>query len=65
MKRFKKALKLLALVFLIVLAVFGIGLSGGIPILQSNKRGDKTEINIELFEPEENEKEFKKNEVKP
>lgn len=64
MKGFKKSLKLLALVCLIVLAVFGVGLSGGIPIPQSNKRNDRAEINIELVEPEENEKDTVEMEVR-
>lgn len=50
MKRFKKILKLLGLVLLIVLASVGIGLGGGVPIPPSNKKKDSIEINVELVE---------------
>jgi len=53
MKSFKKTLKLLGLVLLIVLATVGIGFGGGIPIPLSNKKEDSLEINVELVESKE------------
>lgn len=46
MKSFKKTLKLLGLVLLIVLASIGIG----IPVPPSNKKDDTIEIKVALFE---------------
>ena len=42
---FKKILKLSGLAFLIVLASFGIGFGGGVPIPPLNKKEDTIEIN--------------------
>ena len=53
MKRFKKILKLLGLVCLIVLASVGIGITGGIPIPSSKKKENNIEIKIELVESTE------------
>lgn len=50
MKSFKKTLKLLGLVLLIVLAFAGVGIVGGIPAPPSNKREDTIEIKVELLE---------------
>lgn len=55
MKSFKKTLKLLGLVFLIVLASVGIGFGGGIPIPSSNKREGTMVINVELVQSNEDE----------
>lgn len=55
MKKFKRIMKLLALICLIALAVMGVGLSGGVPIPLSNKREDTIEANIELVESEKDE----------
>jgi hypothetical protein len=48
MKRFKKTLRLLGLVLLIVLACLGIGIVGGAPVPRSNKKENTIEINVEL-----------------
>jgi hypothetical protein len=53
MKSFKKTLKLLGLVLLIVLASFGIGIAGGVPIPSSKRKEDTIEISIELLESNE------------
>jgi hypothetical protein len=55
MKSFKKALKLSGLIILIVLASFGIGLTGGVPIPRSNKKEDNIEINVKLPDDDEDE----------
>lgn len=54
MKSFKKILRLLGLVLLIVLASVGLGIGGGIPIQPSNKKEDVIEIKVELVESNEN-----------
>lgn len=53
MKSFKKILRLLGLVLLIVLASVGIGFGGGVPIPTSNKKEDTIEIKVELVESNE------------
>ena len=53
MKRLKKALRLLFLVCLILLASLGIGAVGGIPLPITDKRKQSPDINIELVEPED------------
>ena len=53
MKSFKKTLKLLGLVLLIVLASVGLGIGGGISIPPSNKKEDTIEIKVELVESNE------------
>jgi hypothetical protein len=58
MKSFKKALKLLGLVLLIVLASVGLGIGGGIPISPSNKKEDTIEIKVELVESKEDKTEL-------
>jgi len=52
MNRFKKILKRLLLIALILLAGVGVGLSGGAPIPNIGKRRDKSEINKESVESE-------------
>ena len=52
MNRFKKILKRLLLIALILLAGVGVGLSGGVPIPNIGKRRDKSEINKESIESE-------------
>lgn len=52
MNRFKKILKRLLLIALILLAGVGVGLSGGVPIPNIGKRRDKSEINKESVESE-------------
>ena len=53
MKKIKKALRFLFLVFLILLASFGIGMVGGIPLPMTDKRKQTPDINIELVEPQD------------
>ncbi len=55
MKSFKKTLRLLGLVLLIVLATLGIGFVGGVPIPPSNKRENTIELKTELVEDKEDE----------
>ncbi len=55
MKRFKKTLRLLGLMCLIILAAFGVGIAGGVPIPPSNKRQHDIEVKIELHDTEESE----------
>ncbi len=50
MKRFKKTLRLLGFILLIVLASVGIGLGGGVPIPPANKKKDTIEIKVEMLE---------------
>ncbi len=53
MAKLKKCLRLLVLVFLIVLAVFGIGLSGA-AVVPTAKREDRNSSNkVELVEEQE------------
>ena len=47
MKKLKRILKLIAFICLIVLAGFGIGLSGGVPIPPANRKKDPVEVNDE------------------
>jgi len=55
MKRFKRILRLLGLMCLIALAVFGVGIAGGVPIPSSTKREHAIEVKIELLDTEESE----------
>jgi hypothetical protein len=58
MKSFKKLLRLLGLVFLIVLASVGMSLGGGVPIPPSNKKEDYIEVTVELDESDEEQTEL-------
>jgi len=60
MNRFKRLLRRLLLICLIVLASIGIGLTGGIPIPSFGKREDKQEINKEVLEAAEEDEESNK-----
>ncbi|MGK7392485.1 MAG: hypothetical protein ACNS60_19175 [Candidatus Cyclobacteriaceae bacterium M2_1C_046] len=53
MKSFKKILRLLGLVLLIVLASIGVGFGAGVPIPASNKKEDTIEVTVELVESNE------------
>lgn len=55
MKRIKKIARLLGWILLISLAICGVGIAGGVPIPPSNKRENEIEMQIELYESEENE----------
>lgn len=52
MQKIKKLLRLLGLVFLILLAGLGIGLTGGLPVANLKRREDKIEITDESVEEE-------------
>lgn len=52
-------LKLIAYISLIILAGFGIGLSGGVPIPPANKKKDPAEVTDEQVESEQEEAELK------
>lgn len=54
MKKWQRALRLVLLIFLIVLASVGIGLTGAAPVLPKNrKRKPQMETKNELVEKEE------------
>jgi len=50
MRSFKKALKMSGLVFLIVLASFGVGIGGGVPVPASKRKEETPEVKTELFD---------------
>jgi len=54
MKRFKKLLRMIGYILLIILAGFGIGLSGGVPLPTTKKR-DRAEFDVELMESNDEE----------
>lgn len=54
MKSFKKVLRLVGLVLLLVLATMGVGLSGGVPVRTAGKRDEMVEISVQLDEAAEN-----------
>jgi hypothetical protein len=64
MKSFKKTLRLLGLVLLIVLASFGVGFGGGVPIPPSRKKEDTIEIKVELVESKEDETKLSQFDIK-
>lgn len=49
MKKIIKKIKMLSYILLIILAIFGINMAGGIPVLPTKKE-DSNEIKIELVE---------------
>lgn len=63
MRKIKQALKLLALICLIVLAGIGIGLSGGVPLPTRARRNSEKE-NIELPVSEDSNTDKKQYQVK-
>jgi hypothetical protein len=50
MKRFRKALRFSGLLFLIIAASLGVGLTGGIPVPVSGKKENTVEIKAEWIE---------------
>lgn len=65
MKFIKKSLRIIFLVLPIVLASFGLGIGGGIPIPPRNKKEDNPfEIKVELDESKESKVEFVQMEIK-
>jgi hypothetical protein len=55
MQRFKRTIRLLGLVLLMLLASMGVGLSGGVPLSRSSKENDLIEIRQELTDQKEEE----------
>jgi len=64
MNRVKKTARLLAFICLIILAGIGIGISGGVPIPLSKKRGRSEKDKIELIENQLKKSDTKKGQVK-
>ena len=64
-KKFTKVLRVAGMIMLIVLASFGVGIIGCVPIPANNRRENVIELRIELKETDENKSEeliFKKQE---
>ena len=59
MKKIKRVLKLIAFICLLVLASFGMGLSGGVPIPQVNKKKNPAEFTDEQIDVEKEDAELK------
>jgi hypothetical protein len=53
-KKLKKILRIAGMVMLMVLASFGVGLMGGVPIPINKRRENAIELHVELKESEEN-----------
>ncbi|WP_379084774.1 hypothetical protein [Pedobacter sp. UC225_65] len=53
MKFFKKLMRIIVLIFLILLATVGVGLSGGIPTPSSGRKENTIEIRTEIEEEDE------------
>jgi hypothetical protein len=58
MKTAKKIFRLICLFLLIVLASFGIGIAGGVPVTPLQRRQENPEITIELVESREDKEEL-------
>ncbi len=54
-KTVKRILKIVGFVLLIILAGFGVGMCGGVPIPKAGRREDATDAAIELVETEDGE----------
>lgn len=50
MNNYKRLLRRILLILMILLASFGVGLVGGLPLPISHKRDDKTEIENEMVD---------------
>ncbi|MEK6152611.1 hypothetical protein WIW50_05100 [Flavobacteriaceae bacterium 3-367] len=57
MIRFKKALRLLGLMVLVVFAAIGVGLNGGVPMPTANRKKDTIELLMESDDTDEEEAE--------
>lgn len=64
MKSFKKALRLIGLVLLLILATVGVGLTGGIPLRRTNKRDEIIEINVTVGEETDTSADVERKDVK-
>ncbi|MBT8234248.1 MAG: hypothetical protein HKO66_04785 [Saprospiraceae bacterium] len=62
MKRVTKFLKWMLFVCLIILACFGVGLSGGVPIPNSSKRSATADVKTEIVERKKKDDKLKKGE---
>lgn len=62
MERFKKIMKLLALICLIIMAGVGVGLTGGVPIPSSGQRNKNIDT-IELVEDKKKDTDEEKDSV--
>lgn len=64
MKSFKKTLRLIGLVLLLVLATVGMGITGGIPPRNTGKRDEMIEINVKIEEETEASADMEKKDIK-
>lgn len=64
MRKIMKAIRLLGLVLMILLASIGIGLTGGVPVFSNSRKEDQNEIKIELVETEKEDETTKKSDFK-
>ena len=64
MKRFKKMLRLLGLIVLLVLATVGIGIGGGVPVRSANRKENTIEITTDELENGEDKKEISQLDIK-
>lgn len=55
MKQFKKVLRVAGMIVLIILASFGVSITGGIPVPSNRRKDNSIEIKTELKEIDENE----------
>ena len=55
MKQLKKILWVAGMIILIILACFGIGFAGGVPVPPNRRKDNFIEINIELKDNQEDE----------
>lgn len=53
MRKYKKFLKRAGLILMIILALVGISISGGVPVNTGNKRRERDEVWLELVELDE------------
>lgn len=54
-KKLKRALRWLIIILLILLACFGVGIVGGVPLPYSGNRKQKQEVQIELVDDQNDE----------
>jgi hypothetical protein len=64
MKKLKKLLRLLVLICLLVLASFGIGLNGGVPLPVIKRKNSYEEVRIELIDKKDKVSETTKIQIK-
>jgi len=54
----KKVIKIISVIFIILLSSVGAGITGGIPPVSGNRKQDKVDYKMELFEEKEEGKEM-------